>query len=323
MAKAKVAIPKKIPVVDVVLEVRDSRLPVTSAQFELDELIRLGSGRQRLVVLNKADLVPKTEYKKSVSLLELEGTPVITTSAINNSNIKDVLDFITENVDVKFKSLGITVMVVGLPNTGKSTLLNALRSVCTNPSLDKAPAKASGIPGSTTDIGRIQINNHHPKIYVLDTPGVMVTSTGGCDPEMMMKIAAIGSMPNTLVGFDKLADYILFTLNKKQLFQYVNKFKLVGPTNDSTEVIMAVGKSIADGSSRIDYHGAAAKFVSMFRQGLLGKICLDELPKPDQINEYIEKKKRYEFETEPPGPWGPEMYPNPLRGVMRAIYKAP
>ena len=328
MAKTMVAIPKKLPIVDVILEVRDARVPITSAQFEINDSIKLRPSTYRLVVLNKVDLVPKHVSKRAVGLLELEGTPVLTTSAINHSNISPLIDFITTNVNLKFKSLGVTVMVVGLPNTGKSTLLNAMKQACVNPAIDKAPAKTSGMPGSTTQVGKIQISSHHPKIYVLDTPGVMLTKSGlqkvsgACYAETMMKLAAVGSIPDTLTGYDSLCDYILYILNLQKTFDYVKILRLNSPTNDSNEVVHASAVLINGGTSRIDVNAGSAKFISMFRRGELGKICLDSIPPIDEISQEIEKHKLYLFETEPPGPWGPETYPSPTSLLHKAIYKS-
>jgi mitochondrial GTPase 1 len=326
MAKTVVAIPKKIPIVDVVLEVRDARLPITSAQFEISDVMKLKPNTYRLVILNKVDLVPKLFSRRAVGLLELQGTPVLTTSAVNHSNISPLVDFITSNVKLKFKSLGVTVMVVGLPNTGKSTLLNAMKQACTNPSLDKASAKTSGMPGSTTQVGRIQISSHHPKIYVLDTPGVMFTKSGlekiSAPSEVMMKLAAVGSIPDTLTGYSTLCDYILFLLNQQKALDYVKIFRLNSPTNDSNEVVHAAAVSINGGTSRIDLNAGSAKFISMFRKGELGKICLDEIPSIEKISAEIEKQKMYLYETEPPGPWGPETYSSSTSPILRAIYKS-
>ena len=325
MAKAKVTIPQKMPIVDLVVEVRDARLPMTSAQFELDYLIRLRPGRHRIVILNKQDLVGKEACRRSISLLELEGTPVLGTSALNGTNVKEVVEFLKENVEVKFKSLGITVMVAGLPNTGKSTLLNAMRSFVSNPALDKAPAKMSGMPGSTQQVSAIQISSHHPKIYVLDTPGVMLTKSALVDEytgdDMMMKLAAVGCMPDTIPGISMVADYILFKLNSLHVFKYVDYFNLRGPSNDISEITDGVARHINNGSGRIDHHAGTLKFIHAFRQGKLGKVCLDELPDIDNILREIENRKNYKFPTEPPGPWGPETYPVD-RLVERSIYKS-
>jgi ribosome biogenesis GTPase A len=321
MAQAKVAIPKKLPIVDLVVEVRDARLPLTSAQFELDELIRIRPGRHRIVVLNKSDLVTKESCRRSISLLELQGTPILSTSALNGSNVSEIISFIKENVEVKFKSLGVTVMVAGLPNTGKSTLLNAMKSYVNNPALDKAPAKMSGIPGSTQHLGKIMINSHHPKIYVLDTPGVMITRSSILGEEngsdLMMKLAAIGCMPDTIPGITMVADYILFTLNRLGYFKYVEYSGMKTPSNDISEVVDGMARRINDGSNRLDHHAGTLKFIHLFRQGKFGKIWLDDLPDIEKTLSEIQNVGN--FLTEPPGPWGPESYPS-NRLISRSIY---
>ena len=132
MTKARLAISKALKGVDVVLEVRDARAPFSTAQHELiNRSAQQIETKQRLIVLNKADLVtPRVLNRARIILEEQQGIPVIATNALDRQNVARLTAFATENVACKFpRTIGIWMMVLGLPNVGKSTLINALKRI--------------------------------------------------------------------------------------------------------------------------------------------------------------------------------------------------
>lgn len=137
MASGKLNIGKKKAAVDCILEVRDARAPLTSSNASL--LDEYPEHVPRLVVLNKSDLVPPSDLKVRVAthahimlqrareLLEMTGRKVVLYSALGFRRITKIIDFVSNNVTPKFTTLGVWMMVVGLPNVGKSSLINALK----------------------------------------------------------------------------------------------------------------------------------------------------------------------------------------------------
>ncbi|NXJ87229.1 MTG1 GTPase, partial [Trogon melanurus] len=176
-----------------------------------------------------------------------------------------------------------SIMVIGVPNVGKSSLINSLRRL----HLKKGKATAvGGEPGVTKAVlTRIQVCEK-PLMYLVDTPGVLPPKLG--DVETGMKLALCGAIRDHLVGEDIMADYLLYVLNKHQQFQYVQRYGLAEACDDVEAVLRRV--ALAQGRTQkvkvltgtgnvnvtmLNYPAAAYKFLRDFRAGRLGKVTLD------------------------------------------------
>ncbi|NWV63683.1 MTG1 GTPase, partial [Malurus elegans] len=175
------------------------------------------------------------------------------------------------------------ILVIGVPNVGKSSLINSLR----RQHLKKGKATAvGGEPGITKAVlSRIQVCEK-PLMYLVDTPGVLPPKLG--DVETGMKLALCGAIRDHLVGEDVMADYLLYTLNKQQQFGYVQHYGL-GQACDHIEpllkhVALARGRTqkvkVLTGTGNVNmtmlnYPAAAYEFLRDFRAGRLGRVTLD------------------------------------------------
>ncbi|NXG66836.1 MTG1 GTPase, partial [Hemiprocne comata] len=175
------------------------------------------------------------------------------------------------------------ILVIGVPNVGKSSLINSLRRL----HLRKGKATAvGGEPGVTKAVlTRIQVCEK-PLMYLVDTPGVLSPKLG--DVETGMKLALCGAIRDHLVGEDIMADYLLYTLNKRQQFGYVRRYGLAQPCDDIAVVLRSV--ALAQGWTQrvkvltgtgdvnvtvLNYLAAACQFLRDFRAGRLGRVTLD------------------------------------------------
>ncbi|NXA79038.1 MTG1 GTPase, partial [Thryothorus ludovicianus] len=175
------------------------------------------------------------------------------------------------------------ILVIGVPNVGKSSLINSLRRL----HLKKGKATAvGGEPGITKAVlSRIQVCEK-PLMYLVDTPGVLPPRLG--DVETGMKLALCGAIHDHLVGEDVMADYLLYTLNKQQQFGYVQHYGLAQPCDCIEPLLkhMALSQGrtqkvkVLTGTGNVNmtmlnYTAAACEFLRDFRAGRLGRVTLD------------------------------------------------
>ncbi|XP_070562759.1 mitochondrial ribosome-associated GTPase 1-like isoform X2 [Ptychodera flava] len=242
--------------VDCVIEVHDARIPFTGRNMMFRNLLGI---KPHLLVLNKMDLMDSS--KKTV--------------------VKAVVDIVNQSERYhRAEADDYNLMVVGIPNVGKSSVINAMRRM----HLRKGKGtRVGGLPGITRGVmDNIQVSNR-PKIFLVDTPGIMTPYIPGVDDGM--KLALCGTLQDHKVGQEIIADYLLFWLNKNSRFEYVDVFGLDQPSDDIIFVLTHLAKTLGkmqrvralDGTRTIqpNHDAAASHMLRCFRTGQLGKFVLD------------------------------------------------
>lgn len=213
MAAATRAIRHRLKLADMVIEVRDSRIPLSSANQDLQPHL---SSKRRVIALNKKDLANPNIMHKWVHFFDSCNQDCIPINAHSKSSVRKLLEL----VEFKMKEAisrepTLLVMVVGVPNVGKSALINSIHQIASErfPVQEKMKRATVGpLPGVTQDIAGYKIA-HQPSIYVLDTPGVLVPSIQ--DIETGLKLALAGSVKDAVVGEERIAQYLLAVLNSR------------------------------------------------------------------------------------------------------------
>ncbi|KAJ7970201.1 DAR GTPase 2, mitochondrial [Quillaja saponaria] len=261
MAAASRAILERLPLVDLILEVRDARIPLSSAY---EALRKYPSSSRKIIVLNKMDLANQAELKAWMKLFDQQNFISYGVNSHNKDNIKEFLNFIQARIRELKKTdhsrYTATVMLIGIPNVGKSALANSLHQVGRISAAEKGRLKHTTVspePCETKDISSLKIGSH-PNIYILDTPGVLppeipdvdicsklaLTETWAshlpCLISKFMKQSNFGFFPFTgaveecLVGRKKLAQYFLAILNSNN--EYKKWEKLSIKENDGSSI---------------------------------------------------------------------------------------
>uniref|UniRef100_A0A0A9X5H2 Mitochondrial GTPase 1 n=1 Tax=Lygus hesperus TaxID=30085 RepID=A0A0A9X5H2_LYGHE len=288
MEKGMKQMQQKLKLVDCIVEVHDARIPISGRNEKFRYTV---SGlRPHILVLNKMDLADMSQKDTVSGYLTKQGmSEVLYTNCkdLNCHGLKKIVPTINRLICEserynRSENKEFTVMVIGVPNVGKSSVINAIR----NKYLRKSKAAAVGaIAGITRSVlTKIKVCQD-PLIYVLDTPGILDPKVE--DIETGFKLALCSSMNDHQVGIRHIADYLLYFLNRRGDFEYVRHLGLSSPLDNVEELLVesAVNmgktlkrKNVEGGYTMIpDIETAAYHFVKLFRTGALGKFILDDV----------------------------------------------
>uniref|UniRef100_A0A8B9J1S3 Mitochondrial ribosome associated GTPase 1 n=1 Tax=Amazona collaria TaxID=241587 RepID=A0A8B9J1S3_9PSIT len=262
----------------------NAHIPLSGRNPILQEVLGI---RPHILVLNKMDLADPSRQPVSTGG-GLRCSHVVFTDCKHDVNVKKIVPLVAKLVDNspryhRAESTEYSILVIGVPNVGKSSLINSLRRL----HLKKGKATpVGGDPGVTKAVlTRIQVCEK-PLMYLVDTPGVLAPKLG--DVETGMKLAVCGAIHDHLVGEDIMADYLLYALNRQQQFRYVQRYGLAEACDDIglvlKHVALAQGRTqkvkVLTGTGNVNmvmlnYPAAAYEFLRDFRAGRLGRVTLD------------------------------------------------
>ncbi len=267
MKKTRELIKSNLKLVDVVVEVIDARIPLASRNPIIDELV---AGKERIIVLNKSDLADASQNKKWVDCFEALGFYAIATNSESGDGIKKLLKQLSalqeaRNEDKSVKR-NLRMMIVGVPNVGKSSLINRLTG--------KKSTQTGDRPGITKGKQWITLKN---KMQLLDTPGILWPKFE--DPNVGIDLAFCGSIRDEILPSEELALELIRVLSEKYGELLVQRYKLeaLGETPLDTMEKIAEKRGFIRAGKRIDYERCAKTILDEFRAGKIGRITL-ELP---------------------------------------------
>lgn len=277
MKKTKDLIEANLKLVDVVIELLDARIPISSRNPQFDALI---GHKKRLVALNKFDLADPVRTRMWIADYADKGIKAIPINALSGEGVPQLVNeakLLAVDVIEKAKRQGrlirpIRVMIVGIPNVGKSSLINKLAG--------KNAAKTGNKPGVTRGKQWIRINK---EIELFDTPGILWPKIE--EDITGIKLASSGAIKDEVINIEEIAFHLIQLLNDdyENLFNDRYKLQEIKPDEepDHTVAIMTeIGRKrgcLVKGNE-VDLEKASRLIVDEFRKGLIGKITL-ETPK--------------------------------------------
>ena len=272
MAKTKRLIIEHLKAVDVAVELLDARIPLASANPMVEELL---SGKPRIIILNKADLADPGMTKAWESYYKRKGVAAVSMSCGNGKDKKKFLRLIKEAAGPmleKWKRRGlktrsVRIMILGIPNVGKSTLINFISGT--------AAARTANTPGHTRGKQWVRLSQG---LDLLDTPGVLWPKFE--DQVAALRLAATGAIAGDVFDADTVVSELMRVLARTAPDALREKYGIEDAAADPQILLAQAGKRrgcILPGGA-IDYARAQTMILNDFRSGKLGRITLDAVP---------------------------------------------
>ncbi len=268
MTKAKRQMQEDIKLIDLVIELVDARIPLSSRNPDIDEL---GKQKARLILLNKADLADKSVTARWVDYFKEKGYFVVTLDARSRGGMKSVTQVVMDACAQKIerdrkrgiKNRPVRAMVVGIPNVGKSTFINSYAG--------KACAKTGNKPGVTKGKQWIRLNKN---VELLDTPGILWPKFE--DQKVGLHLACIGSIKDELLLTEELSLELCKILKEKYPGALAERY-LIDESQDVVTYLeqVATNRNCRSKGNQLDLQKAAALIIDDFRNGIIGKISLE------------------------------------------------
>ena len=273
MKKARELVEENLKLVDVVVELLDARIPAASANPMLREII---GDKPRVVALNKRDLADENMTRRWLEHFRGKKIPAVALDSVSGKGMKELLTLIEREAKYRTERLvskGVAarkarVMILGIPNVGKSSLINRLAGA--------AKAKTADKPGVTRAKQWIRIGTD---VDLLDTPGILWPKFE--DPRVGLKLAFTGAINDEIYDLESVAHLLLATLRRDHQERLQERFKFKEALPETTEGLMdAIGRKrgcLLKGG-RIDFEKVQHILLAEFRMGKFGKISLDVPP---------------------------------------------
>ena len=268
MTKAKRQMQEDIKLIDLIIELVDARVPLSSRNPDIDEL---GKNKSRLILLNKSDLADERQNEAWKTYFQAKGFYVVKVDSRNGSGMKAINNVIQEACKEKIerdrrrgiKNRPIRAMVVGIPNVGKSTFINTFAG--------KACAKTGNKPGVTKGKQWIKINKN---VELLDTPGILWPKFE--DQAVGLRLALIGSIKEEILNTTEMAMEFIGFLKKSYSGVLVERYS-VDESKENLEILEEIARirGCLMKGNQTDIDKAGRLLLEDFRSLRLGKLSLE------------------------------------------------
>ena len=269
-----------LKLVDIVGEIIDSRIPISSKNPVIDDVLK---DKPRIMILNKSDMADENETKKWLSYYRKKGYGAVVVDALHSKGLDKIYSVAKEMLVDKFKKLEeknlssktIRMMIVGIPNVGKSTFINSISK--------RKSAKIGDRPGVTKQVQWIKTKND---LELLDTPGVLWPKFE--DERIGLHLAFTGAIKDEIMDIENLAFRFIDELNKRDVNILKNRYNLSEDSYEDTLYLMdEIGRNRGAilKKNEIDYFKVANLVLDDFRKVKLGRITLETVEDIEKFEE--------------------------------------